>query len=88
MSWTLDTTTDAYRRPGTAKRTITRAPQVPSQDVCRHQAIDPPRFKPRPSVIARLHLWWERTSAEPDFWRGLIVLIAVSIIAAALIVTR
>lgn len=29
-----------YRRAGTANRTITDAPQVPSQDVSRFKAVD------------------------------------------------
>lgn len=33
---------DFYRRKGTAMRTITDAPQVPSQDVSIHQATDNP----------------------------------------------
>ena len=33
---------DGYRRPGTAQRTLTTAPLVPSQDVCRYQARDMP----------------------------------------------
>lgn len=88
MSLTIDPTVDAFRRPGTAIRTITMADQVPSQDVCRYQAVNPPNSKPRPSVIARMHLWWERVSAEPGFWGWLLAGVAVSLIAAALIVTR
>jgi hypothetical protein len=45
--------------------------------------IDPP-----PSRIARLHLWWERTSAEPGFWGVLLFLTAVSVIAGGLIASR
>jgi hypothetical protein len=40
---TLDDAPDDFRRPGTAKRTRTLAPVVPSQDVTRYQASDAPR---------------------------------------------
>lgn len=33
---------DLFHRPGTAHRTLTRAPLVPSQDVSRYQARDMP----------------------------------------------
>lgn len=33
---------DSFRRAGTAHRTLTRAPLVPSQDVSRYQARDMP----------------------------------------------
>jgi hypothetical protein len=33
---------DSFRRSGTAHRTLTRAPLVPSQDVSRYQARDMP----------------------------------------------
>ena len=33
---------DCFRRPGTARRTLTRAPLVPSQDVSRYPARDMP----------------------------------------------
>jgi len=88
MSITIDPTADEFRRKGTAKRTITMADQVPSQDVSRYQAVDPVPFRPRVSMIARLHLWWERTSDERYFWHTLVVLTVVSIGAAFLIVTR
>lgn len=40
---TLVDSTDYFRRVGTAKRTRTLAPVVPSQDATRYQATDMPR---------------------------------------------